>query len=200
MTFNGVMALIMAALRSRCGHYIFILWFLLLSSSFCFFPRLISAVTDWMPTISPHMMWPQCEFTAATSLTGGQPNFERCLAVSRAATLFIHFWGLLPPNGILPGAKITLRPSLAFYIGSVSTRHWSSGRQPNFVAWYKEWHYGTFADGTTCIRLGGHHVGHQLTFPFDFMLRYRPRVTVYLHCTWTFVTQCLEMPHIDINA
>jgi len=34
-------------------YYIFILWFLLLS-----FPRLISAVGDWMSTILPHMMWP----------------------------------------------------------------------------------------------------------------------------------------------
>jgi len=47
------------------------------------------------------------------------------------------FWGLLPPNGILPAAKVTLRPSLAFsYIGSVTARHSSSGRQPHFVAWY----------------------------------------------------------------
>jgi len=43
----------MAALRSRCGHYIFALWFL----SF-FLPRLISAVADWMSTIIRHMMWP----------------------------------------------------------------------------------------------------------------------------------------------
>ena len=50
--------LIMAALRSRCGHYIFALWFLLLF----FFPRLISAVADWMSTILPHMVWPECEF------------------------------------------------------------------------------------------------------------------------------------------
>jgi len=28
---------------------------------------------------------------------------------------YIHFWGLLPANGILQGAKFTLRPSLAFY-------------------------------------------------------------------------------------
>ena len=35
----------MAALRSRCGHYIFALWFPLSSS---FFPHLISAVADWM--------------------------------------------------------------------------------------------------------------------------------------------------------
>ena len=44
----------------------------------------------------------------------------------------IHFRGLLPPNGILPDAKFTLHSSLAFfYIGSITARHASSGRQPN---------------------------------------------------------------------
>jgi len=52
--------------------------------------------------------------TAATWLTGGQPNLARCLAVSWAGTLHIHFRWLLPHDGILPGAKFTLRPSLAF--------------------------------------------------------------------------------------
>jgi len=50
---------IMDALRSRCGHYIFVLWFLsifyLLS---IIIPRLISAAADWMSTILPHMVWP----------------------------------------------------------------------------------------------------------------------------------------------
>ena len=72
----------MAALRSRCGHYIFALWFfiaalwnravhyifilwfllllllllLLLSFYLSFFPRLFSAVAHWMSTILP------CEF------------------------------------------------------------------------------------------------------------------------------------------
>jgi len=46
--------IIMAALRSRCRHYIFALWFL----SIFFIPRLISAVADWMSTILRHMMWP----------------------------------------------------------------------------------------------------------------------------------------------
>ena len=69
------------------------------------------------------------------------------------------FSGALAPNGILPGAKFTLRPSFAFsYIVSVTARHSSSGRQPNFVAWYKEWNYGTFAEGATYIRLDGHHL------------------------------------------
>ena len=103
--------------------------------------------------------------TPATSLSVGQPNFARSLAVSWAGTLYIHFWGLLPPDGILPRVKFTLRPSLTFsYIGSVTARYSSSGRQPNFEAWYKEWNYETFAEGATYIRLGGHHVGHRPTF------------------------------------
>jgi len=52
----------------------------------------------------------------------------------------------LAPNGILSGAKFTLRPSLAFsYIGSVNAQHSSSGRQPNYAACDKEGNYGTFA-------------------------------------------------------
>ena len=59
--------------------------------------------------------------TAARSFTGDQPNFARCLVVSCAAKLFIHFRGLLPPNGILTGAKFTFRPNLAFsYTGSMA--------------------------------------------------------------------------------
>jgi len=49
-------------LRSRCGHYIFVLCFL--CASF-FFACLISAVTltDWMSAIPPHMVWLYCECT-----------------------------------------------------------------------------------------------------------------------------------------
>ena len=62
--------LIMAALHSKCGYYlwlhyvlgqatyIFILSFVLLLSFFLFFPRLISAVGGWMSAILPHMVWP----------------------------------------------------------------------------------------------------------------------------------------------
>ena len=49
----------MVALCNRAAHFIFALWFL---SSFLFFPYLISAVGDWMSTILPHIVWPQCEF------------------------------------------------------------------------------------------------------------------------------------------
>jgi len=51
----------MAALWNRAGHYIFVVWFLFPSSFFIlsfFFPRLISAIADWMSTIFVHMVWP----------------------------------------------------------------------------------------------------------------------------------------------
>jgi len=49
---NGALVLIMVALWNRADRYIFALWLLL------FFPRLISAVADWMCAIRPHMVWP----------------------------------------------------------------------------------------------------------------------------------------------
>jgi len=39
--------------------------------------------------------------TVATSVTRGQPNFARCLAVCCAATLYIHFRGLLPHRNLV---------------------------------------------------------------------------------------------------
>jgi len=43
----------MVALWNRADHYIFALWFFFLS-----FPRLISAVADWMSAILANMVWP----------------------------------------------------------------------------------------------------------------------------------------------
>jgi len=80
---------------------------------------------------------------APTLLSRGQQTFAWCLAVSWAGTLYTL--GTLVQSGILPGAKFTLRPSLAFSIGSITARHSSIEHQPNFAAWYKEWNYGTFA-------------------------------------------------------
>jgi len=52
MARNAISSLFMVALWNRAGHYIFIRWFLL---SFLF-PRLISAVADWMSAKLPHMV------------------------------------------------------------------------------------------------------------------------------------------------
>jgi len=79
-----------------------------------------------------------------------------CLAISCAGTLYIHFQGLLPPNGIFPGAKFTFHPSLAFsYLCSITARHSSIGVCQTL------WHS---AEGATYIWQGGHHVWHRPTF------------------------------------
>jgi len=93
---------------------------------------------------------------------------------TRLCTVFGHllawytiytFLGAPAPDRILPSAEFTLRRSIALcYIGSVTARHSSSGRQPNFAAWCKEWNYGTSAEGTTYICSGGRHVGHWSKF------------------------------------
>ena len=71
---------------------------------------------------------------------------------------------------------------------TVTARHSSSGRQPNFVAWHKEWNYQTFTEGTTYIRQGGHHVAHILVFylfiglwsPFLFQCPWCHKVSEYI--------------------
>jgi len=80
--------------------------------------------------------------------------------------IFFFGGGLLPPDGILARAKFTLRPSLAFsYIGSVILHDTpAAGLSQTLRCGTKEWNYGTFAEGATYIRLGGHHVGHRPTF------------------------------------
>jgi len=51
----GAILLVMVALWNRADHYILPCGFFFLSF---FFPRLISAVADWMSAILPHMVWP----------------------------------------------------------------------------------------------------------------------------------------------
>jgi len=56
--FCSVCWFVMVALCNRADHYIFALWFLSSIFYLLFFPRLISAVGDWMSTILLHMAWP----------------------------------------------------------------------------------------------------------------------------------------------
>jgi len=77
--------------------------------------------------------------TAATSLSGSQPNFARCLAVSWAGTL--HFQGLLPRNGNFARCKC--------HFASNNSRM----RSPILAA---------LLHGTRAV--GVHHVGHRPTF------------------------------------
>jgi len=160
-------------LRSRCGHSILPLWFLLFFFLLC---RAIYSQLRHASTVgksfeiaisSPHVLHNMVNFDPLAaeigSLVWGTPTISAgfvswrryCSDVAHRKptklwTMFgrllghIHciyrdslytFLGLLPRNGILPDAKFTLRSSLALsYIGSVTARHSSSGRQPNYAA------------------------------------------------------------------
>jgi len=113
--------------------------------------------SDWDSLGTPvnfNGFWHLGFITAATSFNGSQPNFARCLAVSWACTLYIHFRGLLPRNGILRGTEFTLHPSLALsYIGSVTARLSSKGASAKLCGVEQ-----------TAPRQGGHHVGYWPTF------------------------------------
>jgi len=104
--------------------------------------------------------------TAMTSLTGCQPNFAWCLAVSWAGTLYTSL-GAFAPWWNFARCKIHFASKscvLLYWLIGVTAWHSSSGHQPKFEACYKEWNCGTSADGATYIRLGSHHIGHQPIF------------------------------------
>jgi len=67
------------------------------------------------------------------------------------------FLGLLPPDGILPSAKFTLHPSLAFsYIGSYCTAL-QQRASTKLCGVVQGMELETFTVITTYIRLGVHH-------------------------------------------
>ena len=94
--------------------------------------------------------------TAPTSLNEGQQNFAECLAVSWLVYSIHIFGGLLLPDGILPGAKFTLRPSLAYRI-LAALLHGTPAAGVSQTLRRR-------TQGATYIRQGVHYVGHWPTF------------------------------------
>ena len=84
---------------------------------------------------------------------------------------YIHFRGLLPPNGIFQVHNLCPHLVLS-YIGSVTAWHSSSGHQPNFAAWYKECNYGMVTEGATYIRLAAITLGIGPHSSFDKIMHF----------------------------
>ena len=114
----------------------------------------------------------QCSISRRKPATGSQPNFARCLAVCWVAgILYIHFRGLLPPIGILPGAKFTFAPkfcvllfwqhyctALEQWASTKFLRHGTSNRTMELSLLI------IFNRGRHLYSEGGHHVGHRPAF------------------------------------
>jgi len=151
----------MAALRSRCGHYIFAV----VSSFFFlyFFPRLISAVGYWMSTIGllPHVVWQVsanlgcrsetcCTRLAAnTGCTKSQSGHHRTILSGYIFAIKAHIDNRKPAN--FNGFRVLAALLHGTVVVGVSQtlRRWT--------------------EGSTYIRHGGNHVGHWPTFLVKFI-------------------------------
>jgi len=95
-----------------------------------------------------------------TSLSAGQPNFARCLAISWAGTLYRYiFWGLLSRSNF---ARCKIH--CVHILGSPILAALLHGTQPLGIS-QTLWRS---AEGATYIRQGGHHIGHWPTFQSYF--------------------------------
>jgi len=180
--------LIMAALRSRCGHYIFVL-FLLFSS---FFPRLISAVADWMYTILLHMMWPYsanlecrskmcCTWLAWNAGPKKSPKIHHLGTIAelfRTISSQLRHISTIGKN-LLNANIFPTRPYNIMNFGPLAAeicwRVWGTPANVNGFRALAALLHATrvvgvsqtlwrWTEGATYLRQGGHHVGHWPTF------------------------------------
>jgi len=154
--------IIMAALHSRCGHYIFVLWCL---SSF-FIPRLISAIAHWMsargvavvrilecrsemcctrlagnagPKSSPsgHRRTTLSGYIFATKvLINNRKKIVKQQYLLHMSSQYGEWTSAGPTNGwdLLASFGHPIIFQRVSRLGSVTARHSSSGCQPNFAA------------------------------------------------------------------
>jgi len=103
---------------------------------------------------------------AATSLTAGQPNFARCLAVFWAATLYMHFRGSCPLTEFCQVQNSRYVQVLHSPILAALLHGTPAAGVSQTLRRVTRMELLNFRWGSTYIRLGGHHVGHRPTFQF----------------------------------
>ena len=161
-----------------CGFFFYLL----------FFPRLISVVADWMSTILPHMVWPYCEFkmqiwnvlhAARWKIQDAKNRYLSTIAqLCRAISSQLRHVSTMGKKFLSSNISSTCLHNmvnfglLAAEIGSLV---WGTPANFNgFVSWQR---YCTaklrrWTEGATCIRQGGHHVGHWPTFLVQIYLKH----------------------------
>ena len=188
--FNSLV--FMAALPSKCGHYIFAVWFLsFYLSIFLFFPRLISAAADWMSTIVRHIGGPSANLECRSEMcctrlaaNAGPKKVAKNRHLGTIAQLFRAIssqlrhvstvWKKLVKQQYLstcPHNMGNFGPLAAEIVSLV----WGTPGNFNGFCILAALLHGTLVvgvsqtlrrwiEGATYIWQGGHHVGHWLTF------------------------------------
>jgi len=182
----------MAALRSRSyGHYIFALWFLLVSV-FYLFPRLISAVADWMSTILLNMTWPygnlECRSemccvrlarnAGRKKIAKNSPSGHHCTSLSGyifATKACIDRQSEELLNSSISSTCLHNMVNFGPLTAEIGSGVWGTRANFNGFRILAALLHGTpvvgvsqtlrhSTEGATYIRQGGHHVGHRPTF------------------------------------
>jgi len=173
----------MVDLWNRADHYIFALWFL----SSCF-PRLISAIADWMSAILPHMVWPysanlECRSEMYCTRLAGNAERKKSTSGHHRTNLSGY---ILATKARIDNRKNLLSSNISptcpynmVNFGLLAAEIVSSVRgTPANINGYRVLAallHGTvvvgvsktlrrYTEGATYIRQGGHHVGHWPTF------------------------------------
>ena len=184
----------MAALWTKEGHYIFVLWFLLsiFLSFILLFPRLFSAVVDWMSTIyfhtwcglSANLGWSEtCCTRIAHRWNTGRKKIAKIRHLGTIAQRYraissqlrhVSTVGKTCQTAISPHMSLQygeLRPTNSWEL-LVSLGHPSKFQRVSRLGSITARHSSTgvcqtlrrWTEGATYIRQGGHQVGHWPTF------------------------------------
>ena len=148
--------------------------------------------------------WPISGWDRFTSL-GHPSKFCRVSRVgfvtAPTSLTYMHFRGLLPLTVFLPDAKCTLRPILAFsYIGSITARHSSSGRQPRWTEGAT--YIPIFGRVAITFGIGPHLSYFSVTVLLNFTLAMTDTSTVHERRTrrrWCLKTQLCRQKAFVIN-
>jgi len=167
-----------AIMLLTCGFFFFF---------FYLFPRLISAVADWMSTILLHMVWPYCEFRIQVwnvlhaarwkCRTQKSPNIRNlgtvaqiCWAVSSQLRHVSTIGKKLLKSNTSPICPCSM-VNVGLLAAETGSLVWGTPANFNWFRVLAALLHGTlvvgvsqslrrWTDGATYVRQGGHHVGH----------------------------------------
>ena len=174
----------MAALRSRCGHYILPYDFYLSSFFFFFFPRLISAVGDWMSTIHTDWLSHMVSLSANSECMSENTGRKKSPSQHHRTTLSGHISATKAYVSTIGKNLLNINTSSTCSCNMVNFglitaenrwRVWGTPANFNGLRVLAALLCGTpavgvsqtlrrWTKGATYVRQGGHHVGHWPTF------------------------------------
>ena len=194
--YRRFIAITASAVRSRCGHHIFILWFLLSS---IIFPRLISAIADSMSTIltQQYLLHMPLQYGELRPTSGwdrfvslGNPANENRYFIITGSINKQYKYGIIEQKNNLYKTYnyvkhkrliVTQSHSKQLWFQRVSRLRSVTARHSSIVGVSQTLRRWT--KGATYIRQGGHYVGHWPTIYSCHSCSRKAKVSLRFHAT-----------------